>query len=175
MTNIINRNTSSSLLCVHQSNVHTYVLVPTHTHTHTHTYTHSGSINVPAGSVVKIKGKRSKKFHGTWCVCSWIFSCFRKEEPPVGATTFQNEEPSIPEVRASLAIQLSDTMEHLASLSSCVCFVLLLWSFHTVCHIYMVLYIDFFFLYHFCRRNQSHTSICYHPRDWEMKTESVSL
>ena len=64
----------------------------------------SGSINVPAGSVVKLKGKRNKKFPGTWCVCSWIFSCFRKEEPPIGATTFQNEEPPIPEVSLSLSL-----------------------------------------------------------------------
>lgn len=60
-----------------------------------------GSINVSAGSVVK-KGKRGKKFTGTWCVCSWIFSCFRKEEPPIGATTFQNEEPPIPEEKPDL-------------------------------------------------------------------------
>ena len=80
--------------------IHSLSLKYTHTHSHL-----AGSINVSAGSVVKIKGKRSKKFtNSTWCVCSWIFSCFRKEEPPIGATTFQNEEPPTPEVSLSLSL-----------------------------------------------------------------------
>ena len=44
-------------------------------------------------------GKTAKLSSGAWCVCRWLISCMKKDEPAVGATTFQNNIPNTPQVR----------------------------------------------------------------------------
>lgn len=57
--------------------------------------TSSGSINNGAAAVVR--GRSKKKYNNSWCFCNWILSCFKKNDPPVGATTFDNPPPPPPE------------------------------------------------------------------------------
>ncbi len=57
-----------------------------------------GSINAPRSRGGARKGKKAEKYGNTWCVCNWLFSCFKKDEPQVGSTTFQSEVPPPPEV-----------------------------------------------------------------------------
>ncbi|XP_064389384.1 carboxy-terminal domain RNA polymerase II polypeptide A small phosphatase 1-like [Halichondria panicea] len=42
--------------------------------------------------------KRDKYGQRSWCLCSWMLTCFRKNDPPVGATTFDNESLPAPEL-----------------------------------------------------------------------------
>ena len=60
---------------------------------------HTGSIN-NGGAMVRghQSNKREKYNKRSWCLCSWMLSCFRKDDPPVGATTFENEAPPVPDV-----------------------------------------------------------------------------
>lgn len=57
-----------------------------------------GSINAvrSRGGGAK-KQKKPEKYGNTWCVCNWLFSCFKKDDPQVGSTTFHNEVPPPPE------------------------------------------------------------------------------
>lgn len=34
---------------------------------------------------------KTPKLSSAWCVCRWLISCMKKDEPAVGATTFQND------------------------------------------------------------------------------------
>ena len=52
-------------------------------------------------------GKTGKLSSGAWCVCRWLISCMKKDEPAVGATTFQNTTPSTPPVRGEGELVLS--------------------------------------------------------------------
>lgn len=49
----------------------------------------NGDIDV--GTTVK-----TPKLSSAWCVCRWIISCMKKDEPAVGATTFPNDAPNTP-------------------------------------------------------------------------------
>ncbi|CAI8042337.1 hypothetical protein GBAR_LOCUS23524, partial [Geodia barretti] len=52
--------------------------------------------DVEAGAGGGGGGKTGKLSSGAWCVCRWLISCMKKDEPAVGATTFQNTTPSTP-------------------------------------------------------------------------------
>ena len=88
---------------IHSTHTHAH----THTHTHTHAHTHTGSINGAAVvPVEREKGDNERvvtrvdKFGGhTWCFCNWLLTCFKKEEPAIGATNYEGETPPTPEVR----------------------------------------------------------------------------
>ena len=46
-------------------------------------------------------GKTAKLTSNAWCVCRWLISCMKKDEPAIGATTFQNSTPNTPQVYIS--------------------------------------------------------------------------
>ena len=56
--------------------------------------TANGDLESPAATVVKT----AKLTSSAWCVCRWLISCMKKDEPVVGATTFQNSPPKTPPV-----------------------------------------------------------------------------
>lgn len=60
----------------------------------------TGGINNGAAAVGVRRGRHAmkrEKFGHSWCVCNWFFSCFKKDEPAIGATTFENETLPVPE------------------------------------------------------------------------------
>ena len=71
-------------------------------------YTDGNSINSSStanGDVDGVDGVagngsgKAAKLSSAWCVCRWLISCMKKDEPAVGATTFQNNPHNTPEVR----------------------------------------------------------------------------
>lgn len=67
---------------------------------HTHLYFAESSINTasetPNGDVEI--GTKPAKLSSAWCVCRWLISCMKKDDPAVAATTFQSNAPPAPEV-----------------------------------------------------------------------------
>lgn len=69
-----------------------------------------------------------EKFSGhTWCFCNWLLTCFKKDEPAIGAATFEGETPPTPEqqtykyllpprrtgdVKKCIIIDLDETLVH---------------------------------------------------------------
>ena len=92
------------------THTHTHIFTHTHTRTHTHTHTHIGSIN--GAAVVPVERDKAdpelvaakvEKFGGhTWCFCNWLLTCFKKDEPAIGAANFEVDAPPTPEVRPHL-------------------------------------------------------------------------
>ena len=66
----------------------------------------AGTVNAAGAGTATGRGngvarhqKKPEKYGHSWCVCSWLFSCFKKDDPQIGSTNFQNEVPPPPEVR----------------------------------------------------------------------------
>ena len=59
-----------------------------------------GSINTTTTTANGDVGMSTKaaKLSSAWCVCRWLISCMRKDEPAVGATTFPNNTAPSEEV-----------------------------------------------------------------------------
>ena len=47
-------------------------------------------------------GTKPPKLSSAWCVCRWLISCMKKDDPAVAATTFQNNTPPAPEVHEQI-------------------------------------------------------------------------
>lgn len=59
----------------------------------------TATTNGATNGEVEVSGiGKSTKLSSAWCVCRWLISCMKKDEPAVGATTFQNNTSNTPQL-----------------------------------------------------------------------------
>ena len=94
---------------------------------YTCTYYTDGSINSSStsnGDVDGVAGNgsgKAAKLSSAWCVCRWLISCMKKDEPAVGATTFQNNPHNTPEVRRHIHMHTQTHTQRTLNIKLCNC------------------------------------------------------
>ena len=65
----------------------------------------TATTNGATNGEVEVSGiGKSTKLSSAWCVCRWLISCMKKDEPAVGATTFQNNTSNTPQVGVGVGV-----------------------------------------------------------------------